>query len=546
MLKKILFIFIISPILVFTKPGFVPIDHKVYKFLERLNSAGYIANYNPFEIPKSNSEVVSFLLELSKNKNSLNTTDKQILQDLLFEFDFFINGSDSTYYSLLNKNNKDLINSNKSFYYYIDSLKNGIFINLTANNSLLISQKDKANIINFGGEIKGYINNLGFFLRGTNGTYKGNKNLALNFENLRYNYKANLNPAYQGANSYFDDTEGYLYFEKPNYSFKIGRDRINLGYGTLKPFLGNNAPPLDYFKFTLNYNIFNFSYIHGKLLDRPQVHYDSLWGELHNLKDKYLVYHRFGIKIADEFNFGLGEFIIYGNRSIDLGYLNPFNFYKSIEHINQDRDNSALFFDINGQALKGLSYYLTIFIDDIDFGKIGKKWYGNQLLWDFGLKINLLEKYIPSFITLQYIRIEPYVFSHRIPYNNFTSLNFLLNDNIEPNSHMINIKYQHNLQSNLEFTCMFTYGEHGNNVYNNNGNLIKNVGGSVLVGHRPNDNEYVKFLDGDKKNIKSILLQLNFEFIKNNFIELIYNYNYNTFNKFNYKNIFVFNTKIKI
>ncbi len=89
MLKKILFIFIISPILVFTKPGFVPIDHKVYKFLERLNSAGYIANYNPFEIPKSNSEVVSFLLELSKNKNSLNTTDKQILQDLLFEFDFF-------------------------------------------------------------------------------------------------------------------------------------------------------------------------------------------------------------------------------------------------------------------------------------------------------------------------------------------------------------------------------------------------------------------------------------------------------------------------
>lgn len=547
MLKKILLILIFTPLLVFNQPGFVPLDHKIYKFLDRLNSAGFISNYNSFEIPKSNSEIINLLQEISKNKKSLNNIDKQILQDLLFEFDFLITGSDSSYYSLLNKYNNDFSSSNKSFYYYIDSLRNGIFINLTASNSLLISNSEKADIINFGGEIRGYLNNeLGFLLKGTNGTYKGNKNLALNFENLRYNYKAHLNPNYQGANSYFDDTEGYLYFEKPNFALKLGRDRIKLGYGILSPFIGNNAPPLDYFKFSMNYKNFNFSYIHGKLLDNPLIYGDSLWGEMHNLRDKYLVYHRFGIRLSDAFNFGLGEFIIYGNRSLDLGYLNPFNFYKSIEHINQDRDNSALFFDLNGQAVKGLTYYLTIYIDDIDFGKIGKKWYGNQLLWDFGLKINLFDKYISNFITLQYIRVEPYVFSHRIPYNNFTSLNFLLNDNIEPNSHLFNINYQHNILYNLEFNFVLTYGKHGQNIYDSEGNLIKNVGGSAFIGHRPKDNEYVKFLDGNKTIIKRILLKLNYEFIKNNFIELIYQYNKNSFNNYDYKNLFIINTKVKI
>jgi hypothetical protein len=59
--------------------------------------------------------------------------------------------------------------------------------------------------------------------------------------------------------------------------------------------------------------------------------------------DKFLVYHRIGFNINRHFNFGVGEFIIYGRRGIDLSYLNPFAFYKSIEHSNRDRDNSMLF-----------------------------------------------------------------------------------------------------------------------------------------------------------------------------------------------------------
>ena len=52
--------------------------------------------------------------------------------------------------------------------------------------------------------------------------------------------------------------------------------------------------------------------------------------------------------------------IVYSNRSMDLSYINPFNFYKSAEHANQDRDNSLLFLDLQNNSLKGISFYGSI------------------------------------------------------------------------------------------------------------------------------------------------------------------------------------------
>ncbi len=528
MRKCTLFFLIIFNSIISSQSGFVDINHKVYKFLERINTIGLIEDYNSFEIPKSINEIEKHLSCVLKNKKELNNTDLEILEDLMYEFDYIFNGSDTTYSPLLNNRtglNYKYWDSNKSLYSYTDSSNNGFFISLLAENSTIFNKDKKASIFIFGGELRGYLwNELGFYIRGTNGIYKGDKNTALNFGSLKYNYKANLNPNYQGANSYFDETEGYIYYDKKNYSLKLGRDRILLGQGILKPFLGNNAPPIDYFRFNLNYSVLNFTYLHGKLLSNPIVRSDSLWGEIHNLVDKYIVYHRFELNLSKHFKIGLGEFIIYGDRSLDLSYLNPFNFYKSIEHINQDRDNSSLFIDISNNSLVGINPYLTLFVDDIDFGKIGKKWYGNQLLWDIGINISPFPKYFSGSLKLQYLRIEPYVFTHRIPYNNFTSLNYLINDNIEPNSQLFNVKLSYFPTKRLDMSITVSYLEHGENIYDNNGDLLINYGGSINFGHRPFDNEVITFLDG--KVIKSfgVLFEGNYEFIRNNFIGIIFNY----------------------
>jgi hypothetical protein len=527
-MTKINFYFLILVIntTIIAQSGFVDIDHKVYNFFDRMTTLGFLDDYNSFEIPKSSKEIKKNLLNILKNKEKLNYTDNKILEDLVFEFDYLINGTDSTYSSIIGE--KAIFDSfnfdtNKSLYFYTDSLKNGFFINLLAENNTIIKKDKKANIFIFGGELHGYLwDELGFYLRGTNGFYKGDKNTALNFGSLRYNYKANLNPNYQGANSYFDETEGYIYFNKNNYGFKLGRDRIILGHGIVKPFIGKNAPPIDYFSLNINYSIFNFSYLHGKLLSNPTIRSDSLVGEIHDLVDKYIVYHRFELNFSKHLKVGLGEFIIYGNRSLDLSYLNPFNFYKSIEHINQDRDNSYLFIDISNNSFAGFSPYLTIFVDDIDFGKIGKKWYGNQLLWDTGINISLFPNTISGLLKFQYLRIEPYVFTHRIPYNNFTSLNYLLNDNIEPNSQLFNIKFLYFPNKRLDLSVTLSYKEHGENIYDNNGNLLTNYGGSTKFGHRPNDKEYVSFLDGRLVKSSNVVFEGNYEFVRNNFLGILF------------------------
>ncbi len=524
MKRYIISILLLLNSFIVAQSGYIDVEHKIYPFLERMNTLGFIDNYNGFEIPKTNTQIKQYLIEIINNKEKLSDVDHEILNDLVFEFDYLFNGTDLSYSSILNnKFAEDYYQSNKSIYSYVDSSKNGFFINFAAYNSTIIKKEKMASIFTFGGEVKGYLfNELGFYLKGTNGTYKGDKNTALNYGSLKYNYKANLNPNYEGANSFFDETEGYLFFEKRNYNFKLGRDRIILGQGIYKPFLGNNAPPIDYFKFNINYSIFNFSYLHGKLLSSPNVYADSLWGEIHSLQDKYLVYHRFEINFSKHFKLGLGEFIIYGNRSVDLSYLNPFNFYKSIEHINQDRDNSSLFIDISNNTLSGFSLYLTLFIDDIDFSKLGKKWYGNQTLWDIGINITPKINNFSGGLAVQYLRIEPFVFTHRIPYNNFTSLNYLINDNIEPNSQLFNVKFYYYFTPRVSFLFQAGYKEHGSNLYDEKGTLVTNYGGSVKEGHRPFDSEQVKFLDGLLIKSFNVLFEGKYEFIRNNFISLYY------------------------
>ena len=143
-----------------------------------------------------------------------------------------------------------------------------------------------------------------------------------------YNYKFNVDQEGFG-DDYFDETSGFLSADFKYVKFKIGRDRINLGYGPVKTILGSNPPEMDYVHLNMNYKAFSFSYYHGQLLGTTSVIEDSIQGGLRNVTDKYFVYHRLGLNLSKHFTFGVGETVIYSRRNIDLAYLNPFNFYKN-------------------------------------------------------------------------------------------------------------------------------------------------------------------------------------------------------------------------
>ena len=515
-MKKILLVTLFLTSIISAQIGYVEVSNPIYNYLNRMQSLHLIENYNSFEIPKTRSEITKYIKEIVVVKDKLNLIDAQTLNDFLVEFNFDLSFSTEKYYSLFNDNTETpLLNQKEKFlYYYTDSSKFNTFINFVGSGEYLYSMdklnstNSNASLLTFGAELRGTINNnFGYFARATNGLQFGDTELASFKSNLRYNYKFNSD---HDSSKFFDETIGYLSAEFDYVKVKIGRDRVNIGYGNSKIIMDNYFPPMDYISMQLNYSIFNFSFIHGKLLG-----FGTFSEPRKIILDKYIAYHRLGLNFSKHFQFGLGETIIYANRNIDFSYLNPFNFYKSAEHANIDRDNSMLFIDFKNNSFKGLTLFGTVLIDDVDFSKFGTNWYGNKFIYDFGISYEPFPEYFPLTIGLQYLRIDPYVYAHRFEKNNYTSMDIGVGPNIQPNSesYFFDVRYKPHYRIELGFS--YQYIKHGANEVDSNGKVLTNFGGDILVGHRSWDSDDVVFLNGIKETTNHFIFTAKYEPIKN-------------------------------
>jgi hypothetical protein len=423
-----------------------------------------------------------------------------MILDLAGEFGYELFGTiQSKTTSLIGDGEYDFLSDDEKYlYFFSEKSRMNLFINLIAESEVIHGKFNSENnsksaaLFNIGGEMRGtLLDKIGFYLKGMNGVAKGSHETALLKKELKYNYKFNERP----GESFFDETEGYVTADFDLVKLKLGRDRVNIGYGSNKIILGSNSPLFDYVSFKVDYDFFSFSYLHGKLLGKNSVIMDSLSGTSNFLPEKYFAYHRMGFNISDDFNFGLGEVVVYGDRGLDLSYLIPFTFFKSVEHSNRDRDNTMLFFDISSLHIPNSKFFLTFLIDDVDFNKIGKGWWGNQTVFNIGFQSSPFYKNLPMDIKLEYLRIEPYSYSHRLNRNSFTNYSYNLSSLIQPNSELIFLGINYRFTHRLTLSAEFTYSRHGANVINPDGS-IKNVGGDINLGHRTFDSESVKFLDG--------------------------------------------------
>ena len=530
-MKKIIFLLILTiPLTLFSQVGYVSVEDEIYNFLERMNTLRIIENYNSFEIPKTRKEISDLLIQIIEKQELLDKIDRDKLNDFITEFELEIFSKLEKTESLIPNWNLNYLYSEKEkfLYKYYDSTQTSLFANFIGKLDYLNKSEDNKNlsslIYRFGGEIRGSLfNTLGFSVTSTNGSFLGNKELTQSFSSLKYNYKFNQESESELGDNYFDETVSYGLADFDFAKIKIGNDRKFIGYGIEKTMIGDNAPRMEYIELALKYKRINFTFFHSKLLGNKSVILDSIKGGINVVNDKYLAYHRLGLDLGKYLQLGLGEMIIYSNRNLDFSYLNPFNFYKSSEHANQDRDNSMIFFDAQNNSVENLKIYATLLLDDIDFGKIGKGWYGNQTMFNLGVFSTHLYNILPLDAEIQYIRIDPYVFTHRISDNNFTSSNFNLGSALQPNSSnlLISLNYRLNYRLNLNFT--YEYSVHGANVEYETGKTV-NFGGNINLGYRIGDSQNVYFLKGDKEILRSFKFSTQFEPIKNWIFFLNINY----------------------
>ena len=183
-----------------------------------------------------------------------------------------------------------------------------------------------------------------------------------------------------------------------------------------------------------------------------------------------------------------------------------------MEHALHDRDNSLMGGDITFRIMDGIQLQASYLLDDIIFGEIGKGYWSNKSAWNFGLTYAMP---LGFDIGIEYARVEPYAFSHFDSVNSYTNDEMLIGTGILPNSEELSLilKYWWPLSIH-PLKLRLSYNKHGENEYDKDGNLTRNVGANPLQSKRSEDSEKVSFLDGDLKETFRLDIETSYELIR--------------------------------
>lgn len=491
----------------------ITVDNYSAQFNKRLNSFGKGRLRDYFVSPTPLSFISDDVLKYYQSSSLSSLPENEHYAYLYHKFNYDLSNSFQAY-DITIDHPASFINDRQHNFFFSDSaagfsyFMNGIF---ESDYSSDLSNQLSASYIRAGMSLGGRIDNFSFYFFATNGKSFGEKKVYSGESRFKENYKFNESP----DASFFDETHGFLSYSTNNLELKLGRDYVTLGHSSNFPVIDHSGLPLDFFSLRVQSDYFNYSHLHAKLLDRITVSYDSVSGNINSSEDKHLAYHRFSVTLFNSLILGMGEFVIYSARGLDLSYINPFSFYKSIEHSNRDRDNSLLFIDFLYNPGVGIQPYGLILLDDIDFSKMGTGWWGNQVLYNAGIWIHTYVGKYPLDINADWLRAEPYVFSHRIHRNNFTDNGTSLASSILPNSNNYSVSADLYISPRLKILMKYHYYSHGKNLYDANGNLVFNAGGDVNEGKRLVDSDMIRFGEGENEQVQNLKFELLWEFIRN-------------------------------
>ncbi len=532
MFKKLVIIFLVIGVqFTFSQVENVPLDNRIYTFLKEMKVKKIIPQFREDISNLSRFEVVNLLRTIRQSYHELSSTEKKLLT--WFEKEFTekvtrentsrlftpgVNFLETLYESGTNKvkylykyedENANMFIEGLGHLYYGQKFKNGI------NNS---------NLYDIGFRIRGTLfDNLGYYFSVIKGGASANPELA---EMIEPRLKTSFKWVEQGE-SYgnYEFTNAYLKYhsevaEGMHLSLQLGREPINVGYGYgNKLVLNGDNPTLDFFQFNFRYGIFYFSSIHAStsgIFSR----------ELEERYTKYWAFRRLKVSIPDLFDIGIGEAIVYSGRGIELAYLTPVGFYKFIEMEIQDRDNANLYFDIQTSLIPNLELQGTFFLDENIFFNLGNlESYKNKTAYQLGAL--WYEAFTISDLSLffEYTRIRPYVYSHIDVKNSYTAWDQNLGHPIGPNSDELYTKLAYNFNEWIRASVEYRYQRSGENLYDGEGDLIKNVGGDIFLSHDSvPDDEKAVFLDGIRINKKIIKADIRIEPIRDFIFNFILNY----------------------
>lgn len=230
-------------------------------------------------------------------------------------------------------------------------------------------------------------------------------------------YKAFKTTAYD----YFD-ARGSIYFNAAKYfNIQFGYDRNFFGDGYRSLILSDFAT--NYLFLKINTRIWKLNYTNLFMELTPK--FRSNPGNL-LLPKKYAAMHRLSVNATRWLNIGLFESIVYGRvNNLEISYLNPIIFLRSIEQQNGSVDNALLGLDYKINVGHQGQIYGQIMLDEFVLKQIksGNGWWANKFGIQAGGKI--INAFSVKNLDLQgeVNVIRPYTYSHFDSVSNYSHYN---------------------------------------------------------------------------------------------------------------------------
>lgn len=184
-----------------------------------------------------------------------------------------------------------------------------------------------------------------------------------------------------------------------------------------------------------------FNYVHGWLISEEVDSTFSFWvnnaygteyREVYH--PKFLAANMFTFKPIKYFYVGIGNSVIYDYRSPHAAFLIPVMFWKALDHtLNAriDNMNSQVFMTLSSRNLRGVHFYGSAFIDEVQVGRIFRDGEYNFT----SVKIGASAYRIPhTALRIEYTWSNALIFRHYVPTTTFESNQYNLGHFLEDNA----------------------------------------------------------------------------------------------------------------
>jgi len=542
-MKKLKFIYIYITFLFFdlsfSQSVYVPLSHPVYDFLNRAETKNYTGKFLSGTKPYSRKECATALVKISKYFNELTDYEKEVMRFLLSEFKEEFGKDDFRNISSLLDGVKKIqkpkffprnIYKNNRNFFKIESENISIYADPIFNsdyryiNTDTIDGKKNINRLTGGFKIRGkFGDNVAFY-----GDYRNTREWGLNYPIVaKYSLEGLGYVSGYGTHIYHNESIAYMIFDLSLLEIEVGRNVNRWGpglHGSLT--LSDFATSYDLIKFKTKFWRLKFCSLTGFLRSYPEITYENTVYE--NGKEftremnskKYIAAHRLELSVTDRFDIAINEVVIYGDRGLEIAYLNPIMFYRSSEHYLGDMDNATMSLDFNWVPFNRYKIYGEFFLDDIRVKKIGTKWYGNKFAYLGGIFITDPFKLKDTETFFEYARIKPFVYTHHYPINVYkhfsTPLGYFAGPNTEDYFFLFRKYFSRRSKVSFEFEIL----KHGTNYPE------KNIGGDINRPYLPGDPRYVEFLEGIVEKQIRCGLFFQYDFYRHYYMKFIFNYNW--------------------